>query len=67
MVENTTEMMTALMHIHRDAMLKFSEAMKEVNNSEEPINYPAGNLLAHFKRYLGRYKSAPPLGYNIPY
>ena len=21
------------------------------NKSEEPINYPAGNLLAHFKRY----------------
>jgi hypothetical protein len=24
---------------------------KNSNKSEEPINYPAGNLLAHFKRY----------------
>jgi len=24
------------------------------NKSEEPINYPAGNLLAHFKRYAKR-------------
>jgi hypothetical protein len=23
----------------------------EHNKSEEPINYPQGNLLAHFKRY----------------
>lgn len=22
------------------------------NKSEEPINYPAGNLLAHFNRYV---------------
>jgi hypothetical protein len=27
------------------------------NKSVEPINYPAGNLSAHFKRYLGRYAS----------
>ncbi len=26
--------------------------MKMYNKSVEPINYPAGNLLAHFKRYL---------------
>ena len=24
----------------------------KTNKSEEPINYPAGNLLAHFKRYV---------------
>lgn len=27
------------------------------NKSGELINYPAGNLLAHFKRYFGRYTS----------
>ena len=26
------------------------------NKSGELINYPAGNLLAHFKRYMIRYK-----------
>ena len=25
------------------------------NKSVEPINYPAGNLLAHFKRYVYKY------------
>jgi hypothetical protein len=33
--------------------------MKELNHNKsvEPINYPAGNSSAHFKRYLGRYAS----------
>ncbi len=26
--------------------------LKKSNKSEELINYPAGNLLAHFKRYV---------------
>jgi hypothetical protein len=26
------------------------------NKSEEPINYPAGNLSAHFKRYTHNIK-----------
>lgn len=26
--------------------------ISKYNKSEEPINYPAGNLLAQFKRYV---------------
>ena len=55
MVANTTELMTALMRIHRDVMLKFSEAMKEVNNPKETNQKPAGGfLIAHFKRCVTR-------------
>jgi hypothetical protein len=28
---------------------------KNSNKSVEPINYPAGKLLAHFKRYATQY------------
>jgi len=28
--------------------------MIKPNKSEEPINYPAGNLLVHFKRYIAK-------------
>ncbi len=32
------------LHISKEIVTKY-------NKSEEPINYPVGNLLAHFKRY----------------
>jgi len=28
------------------------KSLSTYNKSEELINYPAGNLLAHFKRYI---------------
>jgi len=38
-------------------LIKYYNNQDKSNKSVEPINYPAGNLLAHFKRYLGRYAS----------
>ncbi len=32
--------------------IEFANADVTANKSEEPINYPAGNLLAHFKRCI---------------
>jgi len=39
-------------------MMLFLQCMKPLidNKSEEPINYPAGNSSAHFKRYTQKGK-----------